>query len=495
MSADSLACGLRRGPGVRQQSFSLVIMLVTSLPGFAATGDQSSRLVNTIVRGQSDTIRPKSVYRTNVLGNPLTIGRESSAELRYRQDIDLDSRRDDKSGNAAVGQKFKILLEPSLDFAIYSEIGADYEADLYAENGNREQAFFLELDEQWILLDHIAGSQWSLQAGRQTISDAREWWWDEDLDALRVRYLGNRFRFEAALAEEINLNLGGDKNIEDQDIFRTILHLSYEWLPEQKFEGFYLYQNDHSNIDPLGQSIRVTQEDVTDATLSWYGFRFSGRKRVPGFGKFKYWLDTATVTGDEKVSRYDSDPADPLRSVVTGIDAQKVSGWAMDVGVSWRSKLPGRPRFTLGYAQGAGDNHPDDGIDHAYRPTGLEDNNGKFFGVDRFRYYGELLRPKLSNLRILTLANGYRLGKDQSLEIIYHRYQQEYANNDFLSRIKPEPNGTSRDIGEALDIVVGLLGWQQLEIEFVASAFRPGRAFSHPRNTAYQAGIEVNYNF
>lgn len=54
------------------------------------------------------------------------------------------------------------------------------------------------------------------------------------------------------------------------------------------------------------------------------------------------------------------------------------------------------------------------------RQTGLQDNNGEFFGVDCFRYYGELLRPELSKLQITTLALGFRMLTNSSIEFVYH---------------------------------------------------------------------------
>lgn len=169
----------------------------------------------------------------------------------------------------------------------------------------------------------------------------------------------------------------------------------------------------------------------------------------------------------------------------------------MDVGLSWRTKFKAlaKPRFTVSYAYGSGDNNPDDSIDRAFRPTGLEDNNGKFFGVNRFRYYGELLRPRLSNINILTLATGYRLGKNKSLEVIYHQYRQNNANDSLSARIRPDPDGISKDIGDELDISIGLLGWKHLEVEVTAAAFRAGKAFAHHADIAYKLGVDFSYHF
>ena len=65
----------------------------------------------------------------------------------------------------------------------------------------------------------------------------------------------------------------------------------------------------------------------------------SGKKRLATAGKIRYWFDVAKVTGDERITEYDDDPNDANRSVVTKISNGKVSGWAMDAGLSWRTKF------------------------------------------------------------------------------------------------------------------------------------------------------------
>src|SRR6185436_10578181 len=42
--------------------------------------------------------------------------------------------------------------------------------------------------ESWVLLETLQPTGFGLQIGRQNFRDGREWWWDEDLDAIRVHY-------------------------------------------------------------------------------------------------------------------------------------------------------------------------------------------------------------------------------------------------------------------------------------------------------------------
>ena len=164
-----------------------------------------------------------------------------------------------------------------------------------------------------------------------------------------------------------------------------------------------------------------------------------------------------------------------------------VHGLVFDVGATWEIPLPGRPALTLGYAFGSGDRQGKDleekddqeARDRSFRQTGLQDNNGRFRGVNRFKYYGELLDPELSNLRIATAALGFRFWNHSSVQILYHSYRQDQPAK-FLrdAEIRRQPAGRKRGIGQEIDLVIGLEEWEHLEIELIGAAFRAGPAFA-----------------
>ena len=162
-----------------------------------------------------------------------------------------------------------------------------------------------------------------------------------------------------------------------------------------------------------------------------------------------------------------------------------IHGWGFDLGATWETRLPGRPSLTLGYAMGSGDVRSDSpkvddqkSNDHSFRQTGLQDNNDRFRGVDRFKYYGELLKPELSNLRIATAALGFPFLENSSVELIYHSYQQVDAAK-FLrdATVRRQPAGRKRGIGHEVDLVIGIEEWENFEIELIVAAFRAGPAF------------------
>ena len=156
----------------------------------------------------------------------------------------------------------------------------------------------------------------------------------------------------------------------------------------------------------------------------------------------------------------------------------------MDIGTSIKFDSRFEPTFTLGYAFDDGD----------FRQTGLDDNNNRFNGVNRFRYYGELARPELANIRITTLAFGLRFFDKSSLELIHHTYRQKNASREHSLRIDADSNGLSTSLGTELDIVAGFREWTHWDFEIGGSYFSPGSAFTS-NDPAWLMELEVSYNY
>jgi hypothetical protein len=164
--------------------------------------------------------------------------------------------------------------------------------------------------------------------------------------------------------------------------------------------------------------------------------------------------------------------------VVQQIDEHDVSGWAGDAGVSWSLPLPLEPRLYAGYAFGSGEPEGDGATDHSYQQTDLQSNEAAFGGVQRFRHYGVLLDPELSNLAIVTVGSGISLFRSSSLDLVYHHYRlDERAASLRQARIETALTSLDRTLGDEIDLVVAIEEWERLEIDCAAAAFRAGRAF------------------
>lgn len=442
-----------------------------------------------------DDRRPDEQYTTRLFGRRLTIGGEYEFEPVYRHDFAFGTRGDDLL-RVDQGIDLEFLYEWSQNLDVFLEGKYRRSDELHDERGPENSDASLQRGETWIYLRGLGGGDWGLQLGRQNIHERREWWWDEDLDALRLYYDAGDVSAEFAVAEELG-RLSTDRNIppERDDIFRVFGRMTWNWARKQRVELFYLHHDDRSDTPVPGAVLPASAEDERDADLDWYGARVLGRWKYRPLGRFHYWVDTGFVRGHE--TDIDFDDLGGGLSVVNTVDRRRVRGWGADLGVTWETQLSGAPSFTLGFARGSGDRNNGTGTDTAYRQTGLQDNNAKFRGVDRFRYYGELLRPELSNLDIYTLSVGFPLLKSSSIEIPFHVYRQvEPATRLRDTRLRIRPNGQSRDIGSELDIVLGLEEWKHLELELVAGIFRAGDAFgAQSGDLASTVIFKLNYNF
>jgi hypothetical protein len=136
-----------------------------------------------------------------------------------------------------------------------------------------------------------------------------------------------------------------------------------------------------------------------------------------------------------------------------------------------------------------------DGTDGAFRQTGWQRNNGNLGGVTSFRYYGEVVDPELSNLGISTLGIGTRLGRDASIDLVWHEYRQDVAEG-FLrqSDLDEDPDGVHRDLGREIDWIAGLRNALGSDFELVLGWFEPGDAFPDA-DAAWKVSLQWRYRF
>ena len=160
------------------------------------------------------------------------------------------------------------------------------------------------------------------------------------------------------------------------------------WADKQRLDGFFLYNLDRSRRQRVGQTIRSDREDPSYAQLVWLGAQASGEQSLDRFGTLDYLFQGGWVGGTERLLKFDNNNED--KNSVVSRRKHRVSGWGFDSALSWEMALPWRPTLTFGYAFGSGD-RKSGRTDTAFRQTGLQDNQGKYNGVKRFRYYGELL--------------------------------------------------------------------------------------------------------
>jgi len=447
----------------------------TDQPGMSETDLARRRLTERV-----DERRPEIPLTLSFLGRPLIVSGESEIGVGFdrRLAFEDDSRPDDL---VRVEGDVEVELFYSLrpDLHLYAEGEYSSERDVHQNNERNESDSFIERGEAWLFAEDVVDSGWNFEAGRLNFEDGRRWWWDEELDGLRVSYPTETFNLSFAVGQELFPARSDQSYIdpENEDVLRLFGKASWQYAPEHAATLFALYHDDHSSRDRIGDNVDEDREDPSDAQLTWLGLRLTGTWSLGSVGFLRYWTDSGMVRGHEYISEYE-EGSKKGRSVVEETDRRSVSGWALDTGATWVLPTLLEPRLSLGYAMGSGDDNPEGGTDRSFRQTGLQENEAGFGGVQRFMQYGMLLQPELSNLQIFTAAAGISLFKASSLDLVYHYYRQVDAA-PFLrdAGIEGELTGKQRSIGQALDLVLAVEEWEHFEFEIVGSMFQAGSAF------------------
>ncbi|MCP5144496.1 MAG: alginate export family protein [Gammaproteobacteria bacterium] len=443
-----------------------------------------------------DDRRPAEQFTTQIGGTTVTVGGELELNLGLAGNRDVDSRRDDRQLDVEPGFQLETAFQFTDGVSGFLEFKGRHERSYDLPLRLDETNTTLERGEMWMFYDRPFGLPFSLQAGRQNFAEDREWWWDEDLDAVRLFYSSYRFQFEAAVAEQAFRKslFTHDEDAADTDVRRLLASARWRSSSALTLDGFFLRQSDHSSRLAPGDVIADWRKDAEDADLTWFGLRLSGELDAADDSALTYWLDLAKVHGSG--TRIEFDDIDSSTLVVESLRHQRFNGHALDVGLSWSlQELTWRglrePTFTVGYASGSGGGR--DG-DNQFHETGLNDNNGRFNGVNRFRYYGELTNPRLENLAVTTLSFGLRFWQESSIEFIHHYYRQNLPSSAHSMRIRSTLDGNHRDLGHEFDIVLGIEEFEHWELELNSSWFLPGKAFVS-RDDAWRFTFKLNYNF
>ena len=471
-------------------SFHLRIDLV-----FAEQSPTAQKQIDVPIARPKGEERPVDKQPTLLWGRPLTFSGELEIESRDRRNRSL-RRRDDDDNRISTSLQLETLYSFSESASLYFKLTPSYRSELYSEDGETEDDSDIKLEQVWLYFPINSGKEMSIRIGRQYLGDGREWWLDDELDALQFLYRAKPLKLSVTLGklpDETSL-LENDSDAEDKDIFWLIAHANWRWKSKHQFELFLLSRIDQSSLHEQGKIVRTAEEDESDANLNWLGLRQSGRLKLVG-SRWQYWLDLGFVAGRE--TRYDFDETNNQNSVVDERIDHIVSGWGFDVGLTWELPWRTKPRFTWAYASGSGDKSPNNSLDTNYRQTGLHSNDDRYRGVNSFRYYGELLRPELSNLSITTMALGFSLSSEGSVEIVYHQYSQHHASDELRNvSLRTDPDGNDTNIGHEINAIFGFEYWENIEVEFIIGQFRAGDAYGEfSGRHSSKVTLEFEYNF
>jgi hypothetical protein len=462
----------------------------------AETEQQARRAAGGLAR-RPDERRLAEGHTFELFGQTMRFSGEHEITHETRRNFDLDHRQSRDRARLDQELKLELSFAPSPDTSVFLQLVGLSEIDTWRQSGKKESIGTVERGQMWVFLAQPGGLPLDLQAGRIGLIEARSWWWDDDLDAIRVFFGDDRWLLETGISQQLTPVSTDEERIdpEREDLARWFGRAAWMWRKRHNLEAYWLLARDHSGRPEVGRIVREKRADAADGNLDWYGVRAIGEERTEGGHRFGYWLDAARLTGREWRTEFDE--VSDKRVQITEQTRQRVDASAWDVGVRWSLPGPARPTAWLGWASGSGDGNAADGVDHTFRQTGLQENKGRFGGVKRFRYYGELFRPELANLTVRSAGLGMRFLDNSSVDLVLHDYRQRRASTRlFDTRLDSDPTGESRDLGREVDLFFAFRESKQIEFTASLAAFRAGRAFGADEGEVahfLDLGMTVNF--
>ena len=366
-------------------------------------------------------------------------------DLESEHNFDLDHDESDTLTLLAPELQLELSLNPLEDVNVYLQTELKRKFELKEEGKDKDRDWSLELEEVWVEFP-VLDSGVILRLGRQDFEDDREWLYDQELDGLRLFYMTDKLAVELA----------------------AVRHLAFrmEFLDERGESELDLYEAivSHSPFIGLELSAYAIKQNGRNDNLAnpwWVGLRSRGKVEK----YLQHWGELAFVRGDD--------------------DGDSLNGYAFDVGFTLIGEGDYQPNATFALARG----------NEGYRQTGYQDNDDRFAGVTSFRYYGEVLDPELSNLQIVTLGAGFRPSRKSSIDLVWHYYTQAERSDEMRDIALPDPDGSSRQLGQEIDLIIGYREIKGLKLELIMGWYLPGNAYSENDDTAFFLGSEARFTF
>jgi alginate production protein len=378
----------------------------------------------------------------------ITLGNNFHFNADYRQTVRSEKEYDLSEFLSADHNDIEPQIRLELTGYLNNNLRAFFQIRMrkqYAFESDRETSQSRELDagdtQLFLFARDVGVKGLTFKIGRQDMEETREWLFDEYLDAVRVYYYGR---------EHLVLETA---------LMHAVAELNSKFETWTDFFGqVRWYFDKHSRLRSY-VLLRKDSDEARNREPVWWGIGYDGRvhRRV------RTWMEFAIMRGTDK--------GEDLRAS------------ALDLGttiIPFSHRLS--PFLTFAYALGSGDETGGDGIDNDFRQTGYEDNVDNFGGVSSVRYYGEVLDPELSNLKILTLGLGFRPFRHSSIEAVYHSYKQHHPDDKLRGDLidpPARPSGMTDDIGWELDILLGVTRiWERISLSLVVAIFSPHQAFA-----------------
>ncbi len=384
----------------------------------------------------------------------------------FEENRDLAQSSDDPASSIALDGQIDLGFRPFRSVQIFTRVRANKSTmdnlSINPETGETSRDDeFIELRQLWAKYEApFALKGASLTLGRQRIREPYGLWWNRNLDAANFKYDTTLFKGMIGVGQDLSSYNTSDNDFrnDDENRFRTFTEASWLIPHSHRLELRALYEHDHSDDEETGRLITTNDRDDTDYDLIWAGMRLKNEGIPITTDKnifFSYRVDLIGQTGELKRTSFSTAPGN--LNQVTDTETHNSRAWAFDGALSFAlAKATLKPTFSIGYATGSGDSDPGDNTDTTFYRNDLNSSRSNHFGASRaFHNYGEALRPDLSNLQVLSLGTSLDILQSMDLSFVYYRYLlNEIQSGLESSSIRITENNQSRDIGQALDIIM-----------------------------------------
>jgi len=361
-------------------------------------------------------------------------------------------------------------------------------SDEIGGSGTTTDGFFA-LREVW--LDYNGLSSYpgeSIRFGRERIKEDTGLWWDDDL-AL-VRWIFNTTLLDTTVGFANKLSEArtdiSELNKDEQDIARVFASTRWQWRKDHYLSFLVTHAERYGDENDLARHPEDGLPDRVVKSLTWVGIRadqayFDWHSRSP----VQYLASVGAVAGED--TRITGNPSAP-----GGFTSEErdVAGWAADLGL--RAQLADSPRWVVGMQGAVASGGDEKGKSDAFRQTQMESNRSRFTGTrSLISRFGEAFQPEWSNIKVATVYTALSDRDTWDANLLYHRYWISDAGGTIYSDlVDPEFVGTSKDLGESVDLVLGYYGnqsvsnWTSFDARLRAGVFLFGDAYGDSADSA-----------
>ena len=407
------------------------------------------------------------------------------ADIAYLDvdDRDMGTRKGGDESSLSLFLRPEISWNISPAWQLYSKASLFTSTDVFSlddDDGGSKTDGFISINELWARYHLSPGRQGSaIQLGRLRIRESSGAWWDQDIESIRYSYETRQINGFIGIAEKLDAYRSDNTDYDesDDDIFNILGQWDYQWRYQHHIALRFLYSDDKSDSNA---------NDMDDLDALWVGAGLQGRWNTAA-GKIRYTSDLMVMDGDlDVVEKSGSGLA---------ITEKSLSGWAMDARI-WHSwKAPLKPRLGLQFALTDSDGD--------FRQTGLQSNRAYLTDLKtRFYRYGELYRPELSNIQIITVFAGMDWQRIHELNIAAHHYTRRNEQRAVVDKgISAALIDGESSLGSEIDLIYtwnmkgdngkSYLGSKRMYLKAGLSVFMGGDAYGDEiDNAVYQATIK-----